>query len=374
MDIKIITCHDVYNYGASLQAYALMHFLENNRHQATIIDYLPEYKHGKYDYHLEKKGLFGRLAVVFPLFKPLLSRLRYRSLWKFMGRKTAFDIFKKDCLQITLHRYSTLQDFNLHPLRADLFIAGSDQIWNPNYGNGKDPVYYCGFVDENTRCISYAASFGVEYLEQEEQLVAKKLLQRFDVLSIREMSGVELAKKLGFESINVCDPVFLLSTDDWETICRRHIDYKYLLIYDFKNDNPRLKQAAMLLAKEKNLKIISINDDITIPYADLNINNAGPIEFIEYIRDAEFVISSSFHATAFSVMFKKEFLAFPLIGHKNDSRMVDFLSMLGIADRFNPGEIQNIVETQIDYSIVDERLQVFISSSKKWLLNNISKQ
>lgn len=373
MNIKTITCHDVYNYGASLQAYALIHFLEKNHHQVTIIDYLPTYKHGKYDYHLERTGIFGKLAIAFPPFKPLLAQLRYRSLWKFRKRKIAFDDFKKKYLRITEHRYTTLCDFNQYPVNADLFIAGSDQIWNPNYGNGKDPVYYCGFANKNIRCISYAASFGVNFLEQEVRFIIKDLLKNFKALSIREKSGVELAKKMGFDSTNVCDPVFLLSADEWESICRKRINDKYLLIYDFKNDNPQLKQTALLLAKERKLKIISINDDITIPYADVNINNAGPIEFIEYIRDAEFIISSSFHATAFSVIFRKDFFSFPLLGHKNQSRMVDFLKMLNLTDRFILNTIDDTIKTHIDYNKNDEILQAFITSSKKWLLNNIKK-
>lgn len=109
---------------------------------------------------------------------------------------------------------------------------------------------------------------------------------------------------------------------------------------------------------------------MTIPYADVNINNAGPIEFIEYIRNAEFVIASSFHATAFSIIFHRNFYSFPLLGHKNNSRMEDLLNLTGLENRFDPNTI-NL--DPINYSIVDSKIQPLISFSKNWLTQNLQK-
>lgn len=369
MDIKIITCHDVYNYGASLQAYALMHFLQQGGHRVSVIDYLPAWKRRKYDFCLEKTGVFGRLALVFPLLKPLFAQLRYRSLWKFRGRKKAFDAFKQEHLSVTDRCYTSLEDFREYPLKADLFIAGSDQIWNPNYGNGLDSVYYCGFAGFGSRCISYAASFGVESLSAQSYSIMKPLLRNFAALSIRERTGVDLANTMGYEATNVCDPVFLLSVKDWDSLCRRHVSGSYLLVYDFKNDNPQLRECAMRVAKARKLKIISINDEITIPYADRNVNNAGPIEFVEYIRNADFVVASSFHAIAFSVIFQKDFLSFPLLGHGNSSRMMDFLTKIGLEDRFMPKQFDAC--QPINFQDVNKKLKPFIDASEEWLLTHI---
>lgn len=234
MNIKTITCHDVYNYGASLQAYALFNYLESLGNNVEIIDYMPPYKHGKYDYKLENEGIFGKVAYHIPILKPLCSRLRYRSLWKFAGRKKAFDNFKKDKLKLTNICYHQLSDFITHPLEADCFIAGSDQIWNPRYGNGKDPIYYCDFANRKTHCISYAASFGVSSLSDEEKHIISPLLKNFTAISVREKTGVALIKSLGYEAINVCDPVFLLSAVEWKNLCTKHIGERYLLLYDFK--------------------------------------------------------------------------------------------------------------------------------------------
>ena len=370
MNIKTVTCHDVYNYGASLQAYALLYFLENQGHNVEIIVYLPVYIEGKYDYKLENKGLFGKLAYFIPILTPLWARLRYRKLWKFTGRKKAFDEFKNKYLKLTQIRYHELNDFINNPISADCFIAGSDQIWNPRYGNGTDPVYYCGFANHQTRCISYAASFGISSLSDEEKKIISPLLKNFDAISIREKTGTKLAESMGFKATDVCDPVFLLSAKEWESICKKQIKKKYLLLYDFNNDNPKLKKISQQIAKEKGLIIISINDGMTIPYADVNINNAGPIEFIEYIRNAEFVIASSFHATAFSIIFHRNFYSFPLLGHKNNSRMEDLLNLTGLENRFDPNTI-NL--DPINYSIVDSKIQPLISFSKNWLTQNLQK-
>lgn len=372
MKINIITCHNVYNYGASLQAYALMHFLEMQGHNVAIIDYLPYYKVSKYTFQLEKNGVFGTLARLLPMFTPFWCKLRYRNGYKFLGRKKAFDTFQEDYLKITPQLYVSISDFNIHPLSADLYIAGSDQIWNPYYGNGLDPVYYCGFEKNPNKCISYAASFGVVSIDARHLDFIKSNLANFKALAIREKSGVNLAASLGFKATNVCDPVFLLNAEQWETLCRTEHKGKYLLLYDFHNDNPQLKEVVLKIAKEKRLRIVSINDEIKIPYADENINNAGPLEFIEYIKNSEFIVASSFHATAFAVIFHKDFYTFPLEGHQNSSRMTDFLSMLGLMDRFTPTS-QGIHCLHIDYSEVDCRMQSFIESSKAWLICNTNK-
>ena len=369
MDIKIITCHDVYNYGASLQAYALSHYIQSEGHEVKIIDYLPDYKPNMYDLtRLTEQGIFGGIAKRVPFLKSLCGLCRNRHLIKFLGRRDSFDAFKNKFLNLTVPTATSCEMLEEQKMQADLFIAGSDQIWNPNYGNGWDKSYYCGFVVGKSRCISYAASFGVSKIEDDFRLFLAQQLKNFESISVREASGVKLLQELGVTSANVLDPVFLLSKDKWKCLVREKFSFKYLLVYDFHNDNPKLKRLAQRIAKKQGLKIVAINEEITIPYADKNVNDAGPIEFLSLIYGAEVVIASSFHAAAFSIIFNKDFYVFPLLGHHNSSRITDLLQMLKLEDRFDPDDITAL---HVNYDIPNERLSEKIKFSKNWLTNNL---
>lgn len=365
MDVKIITCHDVYNYGASLQAYALSNYVKEKGCQIEIVNYLPSYKPCMYDLtRLTNNVFFGKTAKMMPFLQPLCGLLRNRHLIKFLGRKAAFDSFKANYLKLTKENASTFEDLKNLKISCDLMIAGSDQIWNPNYGNGWDESYYCGFVSDKVRCISYAASFGISKFEKKFSLFVKRQLEKFSAISVREESGVTFLKEIGIDSVNVLDPVFLLDSKKWSSLTEKKLNFKYLLIYDFHNDNTHLKDTTKKIADKLNLKIVAINEEVTIPYADININNAGPIEFLSLIKNADFVIASSFHATAFSLIFNKDFYVFPLLGHNNSSRITDLLRNLNLSGRYDPIGIST---EHIDYDFPNKKLQEMIFFSKSWL-------
>lgn len=367
MKIKTVTCHDVYNYGASLQAYALQSFLQAKGHDVEIIDYLPDYKKRRYQIWTfsDTAGLLYDISQKIPFLKPLLALWRNRKEVRFLRRAKRFDEFKKDYLKCTPHVYRNQCDFNMFPLDADLFIAGSDQIWNSLYENGIDPIYYCGFAKSNQRCISYAASFGANHIREGYEKFVHDHLVKFDSISVRERSGVNIVENLGLKAANVLDPVFLLEREDWDNLCKiKRSEKHYLLVYDFLLNDNNLQNIAKCIAKEKGLKIYYISDGKNCAYADKNIRNAGPIEFLEWIKHADFVISNSFHASAFSVIFEKQFLVFPLIGHNNSSRMQDFLANLKLDKRFATYD-----GSVIDYNVVTPILSKLKLESKVYLAN-----
>lgn len=379
MKIKTITCHDVYNYGASLQAYALQSFLQRQGHTVEIIDYLPDYRKKRYDFLTlwSKNRLLQRITSYLPFLKPIVAIIKNRKkiyhYYKdgFYLRKHAFDNFKSSHLTTTPVCYRSLNQLTENKPEADLYIAGSDQIWNTNHClNGSDGAFYCTFEPRSNKCISYAASFGCDFVSSESLGIVKEGLKHLRAISVRESSGVKIVEDLGYKACEVLDPVFLLEKRDWESLCKVRRDGDYLLVYDFLHNDPNLKKAALDISKMKKLKIISINDFREIDYADKNVNDAGPIEFLEYVRGAKFVISSSFHATAFSVIFQKEFLTFPLVGHGNFSRMRDFLDGLDMSERFI-NEATEPSLTPIDYGKVQVRLEEKKKESTKWIANNL---
>ena len=198
------------------------------------------------------------------------------------------------------------------------------------------------------------ASFGASYIPQDQSEFVSKQLSRFYAISTRERSGVEIVEKLGYNATEVLDPVFLLDKDDWERLCSdEHKKEKYILVYDLDMNHAGVKQLCLGLAKKNNWKIYSINDFRECPYADYNINNAGPIEFIEWIRDAQYVVCTSFHGTAFSILFHKQFYTFPLYHGKNHARMVDFLHKMNLDNHFVKEQIELSNLKAIDFDIID---------------------
>lgn len=381
MKILTITSHDVYNYGASLQAYALMTFLKNNGHDVRIIDYHPDYEFRRYSFtHIHKGTLYYRISELFPILRRFIAFLYNRRDIKFLGRKKAFDNFTHRHLKLTSKVYHNIEELNEDKPIADVYIAGSDQIWNTEHGKGKDPAFYLDFVHDKQKCISYAASFATEHIVKEYENFVKSCLNNFSSISVRELTGVDIAKSLGYDVKRVLDPTFLLSKVEWECMfstisdsVKRKCEKKYVLLYNFVKDDKVVDDFAIKCATEKDYNLISINDGYIKQFADININNAGPIEFLYYIYNAELIISNSFHATVFSIIFQKNFYTFPLKGATSSSRMKDLLKLLGLEYRFKENGRDIDIET-IQWNSCETELAKQILESKEWLLNAINKK
>lgn len=368
MKIRTITCHDVYNYGASLQAYALQHFLSSQKHDVKIIDYKPQYLNRTYNFwYVSEKSRFYKQTKKNPFLHLLYSIWNIQHTYATWGRIYPFKHFKKKYLTCT-NTYHTTKELQKNPPQADLYIAGSDQIWNTILPNGKDPAFYLNFGPSTTKKISYAASFGIERLDDTLRNNVKEYLTQIDEISVREKTGLQILQELGFKGTEVLDPVFLIDKDNWVNtfaLSKRIIKEKYILVYDIFQDNKTLIQKAKLLSAKYNLKIIAINDSKKTPYAEINISNGGPIEFLNLIFNAEIIISCSFHATAFSIIFNKSFYVF--YNKENISRMRDFLCGINLLDRLNPESL----DSTINWGKVNDLLIKKITISKNFLLDAI---
>lgn len=370
MNIKTITCHNVYNYGASLQAYALQHYLETLGHNVEIIDFQPWFHQDRYNpYYIGKGGKLYAICRICPLLKYILVPLKFHernmAMKRTWGRKKAFDDFTSEYLHLT-KRYETSNELRRNPPTADLYIAGSDQIWNTDSHNGREPGYYLDFGD--AKKISYAASFAVSSIKDEWKPFVKQELSHFNHISVREKTGLNILENLGIhDGVQVLDPVFLLDKEKWEDLASKAKKYGlkdrgYILIYDFLNDE-RISAFTDKIKKQTGYLSVSVNDFNVLPYADININDAGPLEFLSLIQHAAVVVCSSFHATAFSLTFNKPFYVFPLKGQNNSSRMEDLLTTYGIYDRFLPKKIIN----KIDYDLIAISLSKDVIRSKSIL-------
>lgn len=359
MKIKTITCHDVYNVGASLQAYALVTYLCSLGHDTEIIDYKPEYL-----IHYKLTGI-GNPIYDKPIFRELyiLAKLPGRLKSRFSRRKREYDVFTKKYLPITKIRYTSNKELKDNPPEADIYFAGSDQIWNTIFNNGKDPAFYLDFAPLGTIRASYAASFATEDIDEEWKFQVKKWLTALDYISVRESSGVEIANNLDIDNVvQVLDPVFLLNVAQWQKIEKNlDISEPYILLYDF-DCSKEISEYTKKIAERYGWKIYSIlpND-----CCHRCFSQEGPNAFLWLIHHAEFVISNSFHATAFSLIFQKQFVVFKR--HESiNTRMQDLISCVNLENRLIVNQ-SNIDLEEINYLTVNAILKEKIDESKAYI-------
>lgn len=360
MKIYTITCHDVYNLGASLQAYSLAEYLKSLGHQVEIIDYKPNYLSRHYSL-----SAIGNPKYNKPILRELYLLLKFPSRIKALHskRKAEFDQFTKERLPLTPRRYISNDDLKANLPKADIYFAGSDQIWNCMFQNGRDPAFYLDFAPNDAVKASYAASFATEDIPDDSKTQIKKWLSRLDSISVRERSGIEIVERLGIDGAErVLDPVFLMPRQYWDKIADP-IAYEqpFVLLYDFDCDKDMIT-TARCLADQNDWKLYSVLPCIE---CDRCFDQDGPRTFLTLVRDAQFVISNSFHATAFSIIFHKNFAVYKRQEGIN-TRMIDLLSMVGLENRLIQGRQLNEL-CDINFNSVDIKLEKELRKSRDYL-------
>lgn len=364
MKIGILTYHRAHNYGAMLQAYALLSYLRNNGHDVEIIDYWPNMH--RVQYALIKpivgNSIISKIKCIIATTITFIRR--YMRICK-------FEKFSQKYLNINSTIQYPMPDWGY--LQYDCVIVGSDQIWRNHESDGKhigfDPVYFCQHIPKNIRCISYAASMGIIQLNKEDKDVLKNYLNRFSRILVRENSLKEAIDELGFESAIVVDPTLLLSQDEWNKFLpnKRFHTTKYVLYYELVKSKEALVFAKHK-AEELGCKLLIMDATIPLIPQRRHISYASPIEFLHAIRDAEFVIATSFHGTAFSVIFEKQFITIGL--KKNADRVQTMLHQLDIEEHYQEHP-QNVMD--IDYAQVKIRFSKLVANSMHLLLTSICK-
>ena len=299
------------NYGAILQSLALQQYIEQQGFWAHYLPYTIPFHFSPLRYVLNRGNY---------LFSLILG------VWK---RNHRTQKFRSKYIHIA-------------PPRAEfeLYVAGSDQIWRPQLT--MDTHGFFLLSDKKGKLISYGSSFGVASLPYESKEYYKKALSKFSKISVREKSGELILSELGFNGfVRVCDPTFLLSSEDWmHYMAPRQYSSPYILCYVMKGDIPTadyIHHMAQQYNKEhgEKYKIITIGDREyrKFKFGYHLVCDAGPSEFLSYIYYADAVITSSFHGTCFSLIFNKSFRN--VLDRKNpyNTRIVNLLQEFDIADR-----------------------------------------
>lgn len=365
MRIGILTFHRAINYGAFLQAFALKTYLGSLGHKVEIVDYWPVGHADAYRLYPRswKKYSFAHKV------KFLISlALRYNRAKK--RRNGMLGLIKKYLGLVAIPRYETPE--SLSDISYDCIVYGSDQIWwkstIPDYF-GFDSVYWGEYISDSIKKITYAPSMGIIDLNTGDKDKIRKWLCNFAALSVREMELYQSLKDLTDKNISVVlDPVFLIPEVEWENYCMPIRRPKYILYYNLLYSKEADK-LAKIVAKKMQCDIVEITGSVhPLKFGKRYVQTANAIEFISLIKNAAFVITSSFHGTAFSLIFRKQFYSIGM--GKRAGRVKSLLEQLKISDRL----ITNVDELpldKIDYAIVKEEMLQIVLRSQKYLTDAI---
>lgn len=359
--IGIITYHRAFSYGARLQAYATATYLNSIGHNAEIIDY-------------SNIGEGPRPGISYKSIKALIkSTISYfLSIPNEDKRRERFQYFLEHYIPLSKQRYSSRDSIQSAEKDYDYIITGSDQVWCPQINLG-DLNFLLNFVKDQHKKISYAGSFGVSHLEEKDFLAYKQCLSTFNHITVREKEAQDLVfQMLGFKPDIVLDPTFLLPIEQWSKIAINPLKHKkkYILCFKILSVNPIYYQLINKLHKETGYEIIHI--DTSYRYKPIKghlYSTAGPLEFIGLIRDAEVIVTNSFHGTVFSILFNKPFYTV-LNDNGRNSRLTTLADNFDLSNRLvsSPEAIRELF-IPIDYSIRKATIQRAISSSQAILRN-----
>jgi hypothetical protein len=352
-NVAILTFHSSNNYGALLQCYALSSTIESFGYKVSIINL-------KKEYIKDFEGLDFLTKQKTILKKSILNYVFQRE----------FDLFRiKNLKNKFTKQIKNVEKLNEFTDKFDGIVVGSDQVWRYAYTKKTLESFFLDFASDTTKKVSYAASFGLDYFEGDAILEKKinTLINRFNAVSVREDAGVKIcAEKFNIKASHVLDPVFLLSPDDYQKLIEKKDDQvkdKYLAYYLLNPDSFREK----LLAKVLETKEISAKENAYTNEKFRFRKPSFPLDKYKFrsfsswlatIKNAEFMVTDSFHGLAFSIIFNKQFIC---IANKarGASRMESILSLLGLLDRLvYEGQDDFDIEglKAIDYEIVNTKL------------------
>lgn len=361
--VEVITLHRTVNYGSVLQAYATQYVLEKLGYQVEFIDYYPE--------RLHMLGMLKRIKNKSErLSKSLFLRTIARMLIlpSYIKRFAVFKRFVKKKLKMTDITYLTEEQIEKNMPFADVYCTGSDQVWNVGWNEKFDSPFYLRFVPKDKKRIAYSASFGKAKLEDWEKNDTKVCLEKYDFIAMREKSGVEIVNNLGIKNaVQVLDPTLLLTKEEWTSlISDRYANRKYILMYNI-NHNRKLHEYAKKLSKLKNLPLIyiSYNFHDGFNYGHLKCNIKVE-DFLSLIAHAKYVLTDSFHCTAYSINFNKDLLvAYP---EKFSTRLVSIVELTGLTNRvIDDYEDLSICERKIDFQYASKILEEEREKSIRYL-------
>lgn len=386
--IAILTLfHRNYNWGGVLQGYALRRkiiSIYESIDEEVSVDILKYHSNYNiiYPTKLSQLTQYTVIEIIKKLFSKiadLISQKRDTTIQSnLLQRKKVFDKFTET--------YTTnnklYDDERLKNISGDYFaiISGSDQVWNPNVAR---KGFFQSDIDGNCIKISYAASIARNSLSKRELSVMVPLIDRFDSISVRENSAKKILDKYVKKNIcEVIDPTFLITKEEWGKLLNPPEEKreKYALVFFF-SDSLKYREKLGAICEQKNMKIKFIphtngyrkNDELG---RCERFYTAGPLDFLELVRDAEYVFTDSFHGAVFSIIFQKKFFVFKRDKEgriSKNTRLIDLLNKFELENRLvnSVFELEEKIDNKIDYNLVKEKLEIYTKESEKFLINSL---
>lgn len=365
--VELITLQRVPNYGSVLQAYATQKIIEKNGLECEIINYFPKrmtisamLRRIKNKNKKLKKSLLLRTVARIIIFPSYIKRfLRFNSFYK--------------NLNMTDIEYHSNDELKKNPPNADIYCTGSDQVWNSEWNEEIDCAMFLDFVPNSKKKIAISASFGKIKLDDNEVEKTRIMLEKYSRISLREKSGVDILKNIGMmNSESILDPTLLLTKEEWNIIASKKFkNEKYILVYNL-NRNSKIDKYASNLSKKTGIKIKYLSYQMHEFYKKGKMYCSPTVEdFLSLIKNAEYVITDSFHGTAFSLNFEKEFvIVYP---QKYSTRIQSILELLNLKNRVAKDAYDmDLCEKKIDYEKVRKKLSKERRKSLLWIKESLN--
>lgn len=376
--IGVCACYNTKNYGSMLQCLATGIKLQDMGYDYEFIRYTRKPTPG-----LIIKSL-GRIPEVIKGKSRQSQRNKKLKEYPEVAagirkRNSCFASFMNQSFTKMSPRYDTYAEISKAASKYSAVLVGSDQLWLPaGYYTG---FYNLMFVPNEIPKIAYATSFGVSQIPENKKKTAEKFLSRIDYISVRELRAAEIVKELtGRDVPTVVDPTLLFTGEEWKQMIpeKKVIDEPYIFCY-LLGTNPQHRRWAEELKRKTGYRIVTIPhlDDFVegdVTFGDVQLFEIGPAEFVNLIRNADYVCTDSFHGTVFSILNHKQFVSFNRFteGSRNsrNSRIDSLLNQTGLNNRRMTTGVQNIVDliqSGIDFELVEKKLSLMRSASVDYL-------
>lgn len=341
--IGILTIHNsLYNYGGTLQGYALYSYLQSLGHDVEIID-LHRPCHADF-VHSYRFPIMRQPKSIVSVAKGVVKEMLGIKRWsreeppKPTGNVESalkFEAFNK---RIRLSQpYNFIPDLYKTPPHYDVYVSGSDQLWNPTQYYCIEPYFLTFVKDKRSKKISYGTSIGIADIEDAEKKLFAKWLASYDTISVRERQAQQIVQPLVGKTVyRVPDPTFLLEPEEWSNMAGiREMEEDYVLVFSLGREKCLYDKAMETgAALDWRVKVLDPKNGVDIPDGAQLVADAGPLDFMRLIRDAKLVLTDSFHATVFSlIMGARNFYTYLAPHADRGSRMVDLLELFGLSDR-----------------------------------------
>ena len=323
MKVDIITLHRVTNFGSMLQTYATQRSIEKLGYETEVIDFVPEGLSFK-------RACFPRNDA--PLVKKLIKFLPLLVVNTFQF--IILNAFIRKYIHLSNQSFRRFSELNKASIDADIYLSGSDQVWNTQNNNPSDDykAYFLGFTPRNKLRVAYAGSFGKNSFSEGESSVIKEYLSRYNYISVREDEGLKILEQFGiYSGLHVLDPTLLLTGEEWRQFVSKKKAPKsgYVFVYNL-NRNAMLKQVAKAVADEKGLRIVNFADSLDFINGATNRFFNTALDFINHVAFADYVVTDSFHGTAFSLNLNRQVIV--VRAPRYNTRIESLLRLAGLLD------------------------------------------